>query len=152
MFEQIFDGEKGSTSQMGNKQPMSDDTMAGLKVESHFIPERFYKKLGIAPKLAGAEKVNGRLAYRLEVELPGNIEKVMYFDAENGLKVKAVRTTQGGPNGQIVQTTEYLDYREVNGVKFSFLSKTTAGPQNLEFKTNTVEVNSGLSDEVFTVE
>lgn len=152
MFKQVFNGETGSTVQMGNKTPMDEDTKTSMKLESYFVPERLYKDWEIKPVLSGAEMVNDRLTYRLDMTLPGGTKQVSYFDAETGLKARVVRTVEGGPTGQTVQTTDFLDYRTINGLQLSFVSKISAGPQSMEFKTDSIELNTGLSDDEFKLD
>lgn len=147
MFKQVFNGEKGVTSQMGNSAPIQGEELEAIKLESHFIPERFYKEWKVDYKLSGAEMIHDRLAYRMTIVLPNGSEKTTYYDAESGLKVKTVSTNPAG-----TQSTEFTDYRDIKGVKFPFKTATKAGPQNLEFTTKTLEVNSGLSNDDFKVE
>lgn len=149
IFSQVFNGESGTTVQAGQKMPIEGDTLAALKLESTFIPERFYARFGVEPKLTGAEKLNDKLAYRIESQLPGNVHSIAYFDAETGLKVKTIRTVKGSDGATTVQTVEFKDYREVNGIKFPFVSNMSAGPQKMEITTNTIEMNQGIPDAEF---
>ena len=59
-----------------------------------------------------------------------------------------------GPNGQ-VQTisTDLSDYQEVDGILFPFSRKLVgAAPVPLDLKISEIKVNSGVSDDLFTVE
>jgi zinc protease len=49
-------------------------------------------------------------------------------------------------------STEFSDYREVDGVKFPFAIKQSAGPQMIEMKVIAVKINSKLKDELFRVD
>jgi len=151
MFKQVFNGTSGSSSQGGQVMPMDESTIKTLKLESKFVPERFYKEFGVKPELVGAEMLGDKKAYRLAITHPGDVALTVYFDAETGLKLKTMRTVEANGN-QAVQTTEYEDYREVNGVMFPYLTRLSAGPQAMEFKTESLEVNSGLSDDRFKVD
>jgi hypothetical protein len=48
--------------------------------------------------------------------------------------------------------TNYDDYREVNGVLFPFTISQQMGPQMLDMKVTSIEVNSGLSAAEFSVD
>lgn len=150
MFTQVYNGEKGLTSQMGQKSPLEGDKLKALHLESHLIPERFYEKYGIQSTLKGAEKIDGALVYVVVSQLPGNVESVAYFDAETGLKVKAIRTEGNDP--ATMQSTEFKDYREVEGMRFPFTTVLSAGPQTMEFTTNVIKVNKGISPDQFKLD
>ena len=49
-------------------------------------------------------------------------------------------------------TSNFGDYREVDGVKFPFALKQQVGPQNVDLKVVSVELNSGVSDELFKID
>ena len=151
VFTQVYNGTSGSSSRMGQVTKMDEETMTTLELESKFIPERFYKDYGIEPELVGAEMLGGKKAYRLNIVHPGNVKLAVYFDADTGLKLKNSRTVDAN-GSQVVQTTEFEDYREVNGVMFPFLTRLSAGPQAMEFTTQTLEVNTGLSEDRFKVD
>ena len=71
-----------------------------------------------------------------------------FYDKESGLKVKEVSTQE--MNGQKISTTiVYDDYTEVNGIKFPFTIKQSAGPQELTFKVRKVSINEGVADSDF---
>ncbi|HXM34659.1 MAG TPA: hypothetical protein VN920_05700, partial [Pyrinomonadaceae bacterium] len=74
----------------------------------------------------------------------------LYFDAETGLLLRRVTSTQT-PIGVIPEQSDYEDYRDVDGVKIPFTIK-TAGIEN--FSTGTrkfteIRINAPLDDASF---
>jgi outer membrane lipoprotein-sorting protein len=54
------------------------------------------------------------------------------------------------PQGSMTQTTYYQDYKEAKGgLKFPYTIKQNAGPQMMDMKLQSVEINTGVSDEMF---
>ncbi len=52
------------------------------------------------------------------------------------------------PQGEMTQTQSYLDYKDFDGIKYPTLIRIT-GMQNLELNVDSVEINTGLEDEIF---
>src|SRR5690606_26804660 len=95
-------------------------------------------------KVMGIEPVNGKDAYA--VALSEDI--TAYYDVETGLKVQSVKTISQGPQTMQVPTG-FSDYQEVKGVKFPYTISQSFGPQTIEFKVSSYEVNEGVSDADF---
>ena len=68
-----------------------------------------------------------------------------------GLKVKTV-TTQDTQMGPMTVTASYGDYREVDGILFPFSIKQQVGPQNLDMKVDGIDINKGVSDDLFKID
>jgi hypothetical protein len=46
-------------------------------------------------------------------------------------------------------TTDYDDYRDVDGIRFPYHINTDQGPVNLNLTVQSIKVNAGLSDSEF---
>jgi hypothetical protein len=139
---QIFNGSKGiSKSPMGNKE-MTPEQVEDMKISSTLNGELYYKNLGIKTEVTGIEDVDGKPAWKLKLTLPNSKTSFEYYDQKSGLKVKTI-----GQAGQISLTS---DYRVVAGILFPFSLKQMLGPQTLEMKVESIEVNKGIEDSVFT--
>ena len=140
---QIFDGEKGvATSPMG-KEELTGEMLEEMKIQSVLNVELHYDEYGVGQDLLGIETVGGKDAYKIELTYPSGNSSTHYYDVETGLKLKSL-----GMAG----STEFADYREVDGVKFPFSIKQAAGPQMIEMKVIAVKINSKLKDELFRVD
>ncbi|MGE0770069.1 MAG: insulinase family protein [Cyclobacteriaceae bacterium] len=145
----VCDGKTVSMSAMGQKPPVDAELREKTLFESSIFPE--LSKTGAAYTLKGIEKVDGKEAYVLEVTLPSGGKSAVYFDRESGLKVQELETVKG-PQGDITATTKYLDYKEVNGVKFPHTIAQNQGPMNFKFEVTELVLNPKIEDGVFKVE
>lgn len=143
-----FDGTTLRMSGMGGAQDFTEgDLFDGMKDGGSIVPELTYAQNGYTVEVSGLEAVNGKDAYVLTAT-KGNNKSVSYFDMETGLKVKSV-TSMDTPAGAQQTTTEYSDYRELNGVKFPFLMKQNMGGMMMESAVKSMEINKGIDDSKF---
>ncbi|MDX5348949.1 MAG: insulinase family protein [Hymenobacteraceae bacterium] len=144
----VINGEKGKLTAQGQSQEISGDMLAEQKLRFDSFVESRYDKLGVQKKLVGMEDINGKMAYLMEVTLPGGKKVSQYFDKDSGLKVKEV-ASEDTPNGPISQTVTYTDYKEVNGIKFPHTTEMVVGPQVLKTQVSSIDINKGIKDDQF---
>ena len=73
----------------------------------------------------------------------------LYLDAESFLAVKSVTTAEAPAVGKFEQTTELLDYRDVDGFKVPFQIKATSSAQSFTIAITKVEHNVTLDPSIF---
>jgi len=140
---QIFDGERGmALSPMGNEE-FTGEMLEEVKMQSIMHVELYYNTYGIKQKLLGIETVNGKDAYKIEVTYPSGNTSTVYYDVETGYKLRST---------SLMGTVDYSDYRDVEGLKYPFAIRQTAGPQTIDLKVVSVKINSKLKDELFRVD
>lgn len=145
----VFDGKKGYTSAMGQKQDFGDAEVKEYADEASMSRDLNYLKPEYKLALKGIEKVDGNDAYEIEITKPDGDVLTEYYDVTSKLKVKSVATSEG-PQGKMTQTTYYLDYKAgAGGLKYPNQIKQSAGPQTMDMKLQSVEVNTGIKDDVF---
>lgn len=151
MQKQVFDGTRGVMSAMGQTMELSGKQLAEMKNQANLQIELDYQKLGFKLELLEAEDVDGKPAYKVQITSPEGTAKTEYYDMGTGLKVKTVATqdTQMGP---MTVTASYGDYREVDGILFPFSIKQQVGPQNLDMKVDGIDINKGVSDDLFKID
>lgn len=147
--KQVFDGTKGVVTAMGQTMELSGKQLEDMKAQANMTLELDYGKLGYELKLMEVENVNGKPAFKIQVNSPAGSSVVDFYDVESGLKVKSV-SSQETQMGTIAVTTIYEDYREVDDLKFPFMIKQQAGPQNVDMKVVSLELNTGVSDDIFS--
>ncbi len=145
----LYDGTKGVFVMNGQQKEITGSELEKLAVESKINLLLDLKKDSIETTLQGKEDVDGINAYKVEMKFPNGTKWTQYYDAATGLKVKEVKPITS-PQGTFNQETSFEDYRDVNGVKYPFLLKQSLGPQKIEMKVTSVEVNTGLKDEFFS--
>ena len=150
--EQILNGDKGSMGQMGQNQPMDAETLKDTKNSLDIIPQLNYIKKSYPAKLLGIEDVDGKSAYKIEVVLPSGTKKIEFYDVTTHLRIRDINS-QTAEGQTITATSDYSDYKAVEGVMFPFSIRVTGGglPMPLEMKAKSIEVNKGIDDSIFKV-
>lgn len=148
VMTQKFDGTKGTAMQMGQPIPLDEAAMEEMKNQAYMFPEAQYSELGYEMELKGVEQIEGKQAFAVEMTSPTGNKSTDYYDIESGLKIRTVSQA----NGSSV-INDYEDYQEESGIKFPF-KMTVSGmmPMPLVMTVQSVEVNTGLKEEVFKVE
>ena len=153
MQKMVFDGEKGEMEAMGQKQPMDEETLAGLKEDVFsYFGEMNYAEKGHKLNLVGIEIVEGQKAYRIDVESPSGKKKTQYFLTENSLKVREMED-QEGPGQTVTVITDFGDYKKVDGVMIPHQwTITGVMPIPLKMTLNTVEINGEVDPGLFNIQ
>lgn len=153
MQKEIINGDRVAVFQMGTSVPMDEESTEEARITADLIPELHYKDKGISTKLTGMERIDGKDTYVLEVTLPSGKISTHYYATDTGLKIRETQTMET-PQGKVALSTDLLDYREVQGIKFphTILIPIPGMPQKLRAEVDTIELNAGLPDEMFTVD
>lgn len=149
MIEQKTNGTDASMTNAGRPVPVDDNTKLEFKLQSNLVPELKYEEAGVKLNLIGIETIEGSKAYVIELTYPSSNKATAYFDVNNGLKVRSTTTTQG-PQGQVSLSQEFLDYKEVDGIKFPYLIKIPLGPGfSMDAKVESIKLNEEVADDQF---
>ena len=143
-----YDGTVGKISGTQGEQVLEGKQLENLQAQSHFMPELKYAKLGYTLQLKSIEMIEGKETYMIEVFHPGSGTAYDYYDTETGLKVREDKVEET-PDGNMVQTTNLSDYREVDGILYPHGIKLIVGPQSIEGTVLSVKFNAGIDDAVF---
>lgn len=147
----IFDGINGLKIIGDTKQEITGNELVKLNYDAIMNLILEPEKFGVKLQYKGLEKIDDKDCYTILLILPNGAEWLQYYDMETGLKVrdsKNIITEQGN----FKQITEYDDYRTIDGIRYPFKIKQYLGNQTLEFSIQSIQVNTGISDEFFTVE
>lgn len=147
---QVFDGEKGKISAMGQDTPLEGDDLENMKIEATIFEFLVYDENGVSTELTGMEQVNGKDAYRMLITYPTGKKTTKYFDVESGLLIKETSVISS-PQGTFNQVVEVSNYQEVDGIKYPHTIKQTLGPQLVELNVESILINQGLDDSFFEV-
>jgi predicted Zn-dependent peptidase len=145
--EQVFDGEKGHVTAMGQTQELSGKQLETIEFQARMHKFLRYDELGVKLSLEGTETVEGKTAYKVKVTNPDGVVRYDFFDVDSGLKVKTKQTITS-PQGERTSTQTFSDYREVNGVKFPF-RRDVSGMRSMTVKVDSIKVNDGIEEAVF---
>jgi len=147
-----FNGTEGSMKMMGQSQKIEGEAATGMKTQAAIFPELFYDA-NAEMELKGIEELNGQQVYVVQLKTASGGTQLNYYATDTGLKVRTVSTEQA--QGQTVTTTvDFMDYQEQAGILFPMVQKTSGGPMPfpIEMKVQSVEVNSGVADDLFSIE
>jgi outer membrane lipoprotein-sorting protein len=152
VLDQRFDGNVGYAmdSLQGNRD-ITGNQLDNLRNSS--FPHSFlnYKDKGIAVTLADKEKVGDRDAFVVIFEPTTGSTIRQYIDAESYLPLRTVAKVFVQQLGQDVeQMTDFLDYRDVDGVKTPFKLRATSAVQNYTIVLAKVEHNVQIDDALFS--
>ncbi|MDO9254638.1 MAG: insulinase family protein [Bacteroidales bacterium] len=143
--KQVYNAGKGisSSPMSGESKPIEGEELAGMKEASLIFPEMYYTSLGYTFELLGIEEQKDQKQYYKIVVNKGTDRKdTEYYDVQSGLKIR-----NEGKQG----TTEYSDYKPVDGILFPHGMTQNMGPQTISFTVSGIKLNSKLKDEFFEV-
>ena len=129
---QIFDGEKGYASQMGQKMDLPADQISKLKTA------KIMDALGLDPaKIKTVEKtqIDGKDYYLLSSD-----DSKSYFDVKTGLLFK----TENEKGNMTINK-----YTDVDGIKFVEEMSVDAAGQQISVKNSDIKINQPISDDEF---
>ncbi len=146
--EMRFDGTNGHMGGMQGSKDLEGEELESLKLDAIMDQELQYSELGYQMNLVSMAMVDGEKAYVLELTDPFGETVTHYYSAETNLLIKQ-EEKQETPQGPIVSSTLYKDYRDVEGVKYPYTMLITTGGQKIDLTVDDIKVNQGLKDEAF---
>jgi hypothetical protein len=152
VLDQRFDGNSGymMDTLQGNRD-ITGNQLDNMRNGSFPNPLLNYKQMGTTVQLGGKAKVGERDAYLVIFEPASGSVVREYIDAESYLPVRVVVKMDVPQLGrEIEQTTDLLDYREVDGVKLPFVLKATSPVQNYTISVAKVEHNIRVDETLFS--
>ena len=108
-----------------------------------------YREHGVTVALAGQEKIGAKDAFVMVVTPKEGPVTRMFIDADSFMIVKTVTPLNVPPIGDIEQTVELSDYRDVDGVKVPFAVRTSNAAQAVRATISDVKQNTPIDDSMF---
>lgn len=142
MQSQIFDGTAGVTNTMKGSEELKDKDLEDMKIQAVSNLELYYAKYNVKTELKGIENINGQDAYKMDITFPSGTVSTDYYDVTTGLKVRTLEK-EG--------TTDYADYKDVNGIKFPYTINQEMGDQTMKLQVVSIEMNKKLKDTLFQI-
>ncbi len=146
-----YDGAKAKSSGMQGKKEITGDELEELKEDAIINKELQYEKLGYKLDLKGIEEINGKECYVIELTTPKGKKATEWYDTQSGLKVRVSKTINT-EQGSSVQTSDLMDYKEIEGIKYPNIISTSIGPMPIKLMLESVEVNKKIKDTEFSVD
>lgn len=150
--DQRFDGTSAyALDSLQGNQDIVGNQLDNLRNGS--FPHLFlnYKQVGMSLKVIGREKVGDRDAYVVSLDPTSGSVVRQYIDAETYLPIKLVMKIDVPQLGQEVElTTEFFDFRAVDGIKLPFRLRATSSIQNYTVVVTSVEHNVRVDEALFS--
>jgi hypothetical protein len=149
--DQRFDGAAGYVIDtfQGNRE-ITGDQLEAMKSASFPTPLLNYKENGITAALGGREKAGAADAYVIQLMPKSGPAVRVFIDAESFMLVKTIITINvpqlGGPIEQVV---EFSDFREVDGVKIPYVTRSVNPLQTITASVTDVKHNIEIDDSSF---
>jgi predicted Zn-dependent peptidase len=149
--KQVLNGDKGGMSGMQGSRALTEEEVVSMQEEAIIIPELFYNDDDHELELKGMDMMADQQVYVVAITTPSGSEMTNYYAVESGLLVGTISVNET-PQGSFSEETTYMDYKEIEGVKFPQTMKIAAGPQRIEMKITETLVNPNIDDSEFSVE
>ena len=150
VIDQRFDGQSGYVldTLQGNREITGNqlDNMRNTGFPNAFLT---YKELGFSVKLQGKEKVGEREFHVLVFEPTTGSTIRQYVDAQTFIPTRFVMKVEVPQIGEIEQTTELSDYRDVDGVKLPFKLNASSSVQSYTVDLAKIEHNVAVDEKLF---
>lgn len=147
----IFDGTSGIKIIGEEEQEISSNELVKLSYDAIMDLILEPENYGIKLQYLGLEKIENQNAYTILFTMPNGAEWLQYYDIESGLKIRDVKDIIT-PQGIFKQISQFYDYRTIDGIRYPFKIIQFLGNQVLDFTVESIQVNTGLKDELFAVE
>ena len=108
-----------------------------------------YKERGTKVTLGAKDKVGDRDVLALSITPASGAPVRLFVDAQTYLPAKTILTTEVPEVGPVEQSTEFSDFREVDGVKVPFKLRITSSVQSSTVTVTKVEHNVKIDPALF---
>jgi len=150
LIDQRFDGTSGfMINSMQGDQPITGGQLENMKANSFPHPFLDYKTKGVKATLTGKEKVGERDTFVVVFEPSAGSPVKQFIDAESFLPVRSMVKISTPQTGEIEQTADSSDFREVDGVKVPFSVSLTNAMQGVKMTFTKVENNVAIDEKLF---
>jgi len=146
----IYNGTNGKMIVGEEQISIEDKELERLKYDATLHLPLDPEGFGIKTELQSNVEVDSINCYKITYTLPSGLKWFQYYSSESGLKIKEVKEIQTA-QGVFEQETYYSAYKEADGLKFPFSIKQYFGIQELDLKVTSIEINSGIENEVFEI-
>ena len=152
VFDQRFDGKSGYVldSLQGNRD-ITGNQLENMRNSVFPSPLLNYKEMGATMKLEGRDKIGDRDVYVMIFEPASGSVVRQYIDAQTYMLTRmSVKVDVPQIGGELEQTTDFSDYREVDGIKLHFQMKASSAVQNFTVTISKVEHNVTVDEALFS--
>lgn len=148
-IERGFNGEVfWENSMLTGPRILTGPELAEAKIESNFDAMARWREVYKSALYVGDDSVNGKLCRQVVVTSPEGKDQSLFFDADSHLLVKVMMVSET-QQGSIPIAIYPSDYREIDGIMFSFKSTMNLMNQERVIALDSVAQNIELPEGVF---
>jgi outer membrane lipoprotein-sorting protein len=150
--DQRFDGTTGYVmdSLQGNRA-IEGGQLEAMKNGSFPSPLLNYKEMGTVLALGEKQKVGGKDAFVLTMTPKAGPPTRLFIDAESFMLVRTTVTVNVPQlGGDIEQVVDFSDFRDVDGIKIPFTTKSSNPAQTVTATMTSVKHNADIDDASFS--
>lgn len=148
VMKMVFDGTKGSQSQMGQSKEMSPEEIKTQMDEKGVFPQLHYADADYKINTDGTGKINGEDTYKIKVTAPSGKVTTEYYSISTGFLLK--QETKIAANGQeIEQSTLYGNYKNIEGIMTPTLITQLMGGQEIPMNLSDIRYNAAVTADDF---
>lgn len=148
--DQRFDGTSGiAIDSMRGNSDITGSQLENMRNTAFPSPLLTYKDRGAKVELSGHQKIGDRDTFVLVFTPKTGPVTRQFIDAESYLPVRSIVALDAPEVGQIEQTTDFSDFRQVDGVKVPFAIKGSSAVQNISVSVTKVEHNVTIDPTLF---
>jgi outer membrane lipoprotein-sorting protein len=146
---QIYDGKTGWNMNDHGVNEISGPDLAGLRTIARFDRDLAPTADLTNARVTNLETIDGHECYVVRGQHPDkDFSERLYFDKESGLLLRRV-SAQRTLFGPLAESTDYSDYKDVQGVKVPFTLKRTTSETTFTRKIDSIEFNKPIGDDAF---
>ena len=149
MQKQVLNGQSGHSSGMQGEKELKGEELEQLKQSANPFIEEDYEKLLYKTELKEVSSIDGKDAFKMEITSSDKPVSVDYYSVETGLKIRSESIMDAGAMGKTTMVTDYLEYSDIQGVKYPTKMKQSVGPQVFDITIDEILVNSGIGEDIF---
>ena len=146
---QIYDGKEAWSKNDRGVNEVKGPDLAGIRTIARFDRD-FAPTADLAnARVTNIETIDGHECYVVRGQHPDkDFSERLYFDKESGLLLRRV-SAQRTLFGPLADSSDYSDYKDVQGVKVAFTVKRTTPETAFTRKIDSIEFNKSVADDVF---
>jgi predicted Zn-dependent peptidase len=142
MQKQVVNKDKAYMEMQGQRIDFEGQTLEDMIQESVLFSELNFDSKSI--QLKGIVDIEGKKAYEIKI----SDSKSNFYDTTTYFKIQTIQTQEIMGNSQ-TSTIKFGDYQLVNGIYFPHTTTLSMGPQEIDFKTTGIEINTQLDETLF---
>jgi outer membrane lipoprotein-sorting protein len=150
--DQRFDGTTGYVMDtLQGDRAVEGGQLDAMRNGSFPSPLLSYKELGATMTLGDKEKIGAKDAYVIKMTPKAGPSSRLFIDAESFMLVRTVVTLNVPQlGGDIEQTVDFSDFRDVDGIKIPFVTKSSNPAQTVTATMSSVKHNADIDDASFS--